>query len=543
MSNGTATALNRTFLAGKIISNYGQSSIDCTVRRLSTEGATIEVESVSGLPEHFHLLIVKEGKPRECKRVWQSNRELGLTFQTAPALLSAKVSEPTTGGGGGEALVRSELFALRAALDEIHVGVLLLDSDLKSHFINRAFRQMWQLADAVADRNPAFVALMYHGRDTNAYQTPTVDLDEYIAERVRLVRVGNAAPLDLRRSDGRVFRMQCAILPDGGRMITYTNITDIVKHSDELEVLRAGVENLQDGILLMDTNLNVQFMNRKVREYWKISELDAAERPSFASLLSSAGRAGVPGLPPSQSRAFCAERIAAVKAGEHTRDIQAPDGRRIRARCTPLEGGGRMLTYCDITDLTKIAEQLETLATIDSMTGLYNRRHFMASAEAEWGRFQRYQRPLTMLMIDIDHFKSVNDRYGHAAGDKVIAAVSEACLTRKRKSDIVGRLGGEEFAVLLPETNVAQARIVAERIRRRIAAMKLQEHDVHFKVTASIGLAEASADMSGVDALFRSSDQALYWAKDNGRNCLFEWTARAESLETAGHQIDGAIGG
>ena len=86
-----------------------------------------------------------------------------------------------------------------------------------------------------------------------------------------------------------------------------------------------------------------------------------------------------------------------------------------------------MLTYCDISDLIRSAEQLERFATTDSMTGLHNRRHFLALAEAEWGRFQRYHRPLSMLMVDIDHFKSVNDRYGHAVGDEAIVAVANAC--------------------------------------------------------------------------------------------------------------------
>jgi diguanylate cyclase (GGDEF)-like protein len=133
-----------------------------------------------------------------------------------------------------------------------------------------------------------------------------------------------------------------------------------------------------------------------------------------------------------------------------------------------------MLTYFDITDLIRNAEQLEKLATTDPLTGLANRRHFLGALDAEWSRFQRYYRSLSILMIDIDYFKNVNDSYGHAVGDEAIRAVAEACLQGKRKSDIVGRVGGEEFAVLLPETTLTRARIVAERIRRRIAAHTLK---------------------------------------------------------------------
>ena len=211
-------------------------------------------------------------------------------------------------------------------------------------------------------------------------------------------------------------------------------------------------------------------------------------------------------------------------ASEPLRDLKTTDGRHIRAHCDITQNDGRMLTYCDVTDLVRNAEQLERLATIDSMTGLYNRRHFLTSSDAEWSRFQRYQRPLSMLMVDIDHFKQVNDRYGHAVGDEAIIAAAQACAGGRRQSDIVGRLGGEEFAVLLPETELDQAAIAAERLRVAIAERVLIAHKVHFRVTASIGIAAASVSMSGIDVLMRGADQALYQAKEQGRNCVVQWS-------------------
>jgi len=206
------------------------------------------------------------------------------------------------------------------------------------------------------------------------------------------------------------------------------------------------------------------------------------------------------------------------------RDLQTTDGRHIRAHCAVQKNGGRMLTYCDVTDLVRTARQMEELATIDSMTGLYNRRHFLELAVAEWSRFQRYYRPLSVLMIDVDHFKSVNDRYGHAVGDQALVSVANACLEGKRSSDIVGRIGGEEFAMLLPETDLYQARTVADRICKAIAADTLRTHEVHFKVTASIGFAAATVSMPGFEALLNAADQALYQAKDQGRNRIVAWS-------------------
>ena len=226
--------------------------------------------------------------------------------------------------------------------------------------------------------------------------------------------------------------------------------------------------------------------------------------------------------------------MAEIRAGDPTpRDLLMPDGRRVRAHCTALEGGGRIITYCDISDLIIKEEQLTKFATTDSLTGLYNRRHFLELCEAEWERFHRYNRPLSLLMVDIDHFKSVNDRYGHAVGDEAIATVGRACISGKRKSDVVGRIGGEEFAILLPETDMAKAEIVATRLCKRVSEQTLMTHMVHFKVTASIGVATASPSMSSFGILMRSADDALYQAKAAGRNRISHWSAPEASKQLA----------
>ena len=504
----------RTFLAGKIIFNFGQSTIDCVVRRMSEDGATLEIQSSVGVPDQFQLKLASQDV-RSCRVLWRSDRQIGVTLGTdehaTPEIDNAKERS-------ADSLMRSQMLALRAALDFVPLGIVLLDANLRAKLINRAFRQMWQLPDEVANSNPSFVTLMHHGRDTVAYEIPQAELDAYVAERVRHVQAGDASPLDLRRSSGDVVRMQCTPLPDGGRMLTYTPVTDIVRYSDELKLLRDALENVEDGVLLLDRDLNASFMNRRMRRFWEVSEQEAASRPTYASLVSRAHRASAPDLPANELARFPARRVAEVKAGDHVRDLQTPDGRRIRTHCTTMSNGGRMLTYVDITDLTQKAAMLETLATTDPLTGLYNRRHFLESLDAEWSRFQRYYRSVSVLMLDIDHFKSVNDRYGHAVGDAAIRAVAAACLDGKRKSDIVGRLGGEEFAVLLPETSLSRARTVADRIRKRVMSAQIVAGKIQFGVTVSIGIAEAAVSMSGIDALMSAADQALYQAKAEGRN-------------------------
>jgi diguanylate cyclase (GGDEF)-like protein len=126
-------------------------------------------------------------------------------------------------------------------------------------------------------------------------------------------------------------------------------------------------------------------------------------------------------------------------------------------------------------------------------------------------------------MLDVDHFKSVNDRYGHAVGDKALRAVAETCGGEKRTADIAGRLGGEEFAIILPETNLAQGMIVADRICAKVAESRLINQLANFAVTISVGVAEAEVEMPGFEALLHAADQALYQAKSQGRNRTVAW--------------------
>jgi diguanylate cyclase (GGDEF)-like protein len=166
----------------------------------------------------------------------------------------------------------------------------------------------------------------------------------------------------------------------------------------------------------------------------------------------------------------------------------------------------------------RLSAGLELLATMDGLTCIFNRRHFEILARAEWGRFQRYGRPLSLLMLDVDKFKSINDRFGHDGGDLVLKAIADDCSSMKRETDIVARLGGEEFVLLLPETEESAAEIVAERLRKQI-----EDHSRVFpgdenQISVSIGVAGATLGMSGFEILLKRADEALYQAKLRGRN-------------------------
>ncbi|MDC7226227.1 MAG: diguanylate cyclase [Spirochaetales bacterium] len=173
--------------------------------------------------------------------------------------------------------------------------------------------------------------------------------------------------------------------------------------------------------------------------------------------------------------------------------------------------------------LKNAKEKLHTLAFTDPLTGLLNRRKFIEVLDQERARASRYGEKLTFIMIDIDHFKAVNDSFGHDAGDKALIRFAEIVKTSLRETDSAGRLGGEEFGIILPETNSQQAKIVAERIRARIENESESMEDGVPQFTASFGIARFDSDHNTSADLTQESDQALYYAKENGRNrvCLY----------------------
>ena len=166
----------------------------------------------------------------------------------------------------------------------------------------------------------------------------------------------------------------------------------------------------------------------------------------------------------------------------------------------------------------KLRDELARLATLDPLTGIYNRRTMVDLAERELARATRAGTRVAALMLDLDHFKQVNDRYGHAAGDEVLrqfVATAQRCL---RKQDLIGRYGGEEFFIVLPDTSREDALLVAQRLRTEVEHTRAAVRDTSIAFTVSVGLAHSGHSGFDLDALLRDADAALYCAKERGRN-------------------------
>lgn len=214
--------------------------------------------------------------------------------------------------------------------------------------------------------------------------------------------------------------------------------------------------------------------------------------------------------------------VAAVSAGEDDVLAGFHQQRRLVFACggilsLVLVGLGCGL-WLSLQKMQLAAQTLEQMATTDPLTGRLNRRAFFAVAEREFERSRRYQTPLAVLMLDIDWFKRVNDTHGHAIGDTVLRTLAGAWFDSLRRLDCVGRIGGEEFAILLPQTSQQDALALAERLRQRTAAIEIIAPQGNFHVTVSIGLACVGSHDANFNQALERADMALYQAKQAGRN-------------------------
>jgi diguanylate cyclase (GGDEF)-like protein len=306
-----------------------------------------------------------------------------------------------------------------------------------------------------------------------------------------------------------------------------------------LETLYAALDNVDSGLLILNQDLRAVYSNPVLHLMFRAnsSEEIRETRPLYADMLAASAQAVAVDL-----EDYVARRLAWVQSGDpRPMDLAMTDGKALRCHLAVLPGGGRMLIYSDVTDIVQHAQELERLATTDGMTGVYNRRHFLTLADREWARARRYGRPISFLMIDIDYFKSINDGFGHHVGDEMIVHLANLARDCKRECDVLARIGGEEFALLLPETDLSQAQIVAERLRAEVAAKSLVVASGSIPATVSIGVATSAATMNDISDLMKAADQALYDAKHAGRNRVICRIARDAAPSIAATGLDTAL--
>ena len=290
----------------------------------------------------------------------------------------------------------------------------------------------------------------------------------------------------------------------------------------ELRKLTSAVEHSPNIVMITDTMGRIEYVNRKFTTItgWSASEVIGKSPEMFRSAHT----------PPD----IFEDLRRSTQAGKEWRgefQSRRKDGSLYWETCSvsPVRDPVGTITHFvalkeDVTEHKRLQDELKRLATLDSLTGMANRRHFLECAQAEIARTLRTGQSLSVMMLDVDHFKALNDSHGHAAGDAALKALAEACRATLRETDIMGRLGGEEFGFILPGDGLDEAAEAAERLRGAISQLSIPVETGTIAITASLGLALLAADEATIDGALRRADHALYQAKQSGRNRV----ARAE---------------
>jgi len=222
-----------------------------------------------------------------------------------------------------------------------------------------------------------------------------------------------------------------------------------------------------------------------------------------------------------------------LKAAESLQEIELKNElleRVYQVRISPLRHGsenkGLLIIFTDITELKSLQRKLEHQAYYDELTGIFNRRAFFQISEQQFAKAKRVEAPFTVMLIDIDHFKQVNDTFGHQVGDQLLKHVVDICRAELKEKMLFARYGGEEFVLALDGMNIEEGAAVAERLRRHVETSFLQVDENRISVTISSGVAEASAmPEETLYQLLNKADLALYAAKHEGRNQVKTYAA------------------
>jgi diguanylate cyclase (GGDEF)-like protein len=344
------------------------------------------------------------------------------------------------------------LTALAEALDHVNVGILLLDRDLRIRFANRRQMEMFGVPRDLLHPGITFREMLERNIPNTRNAIPAQELPAYYARREAEVRAGSIAPTHIDLTDGTRLLLACQPCADGGRILTYVDV------SRELR--------MEDFHAMEQINAELRFNNETMENH-------AARLASLAEATDESAR-------------------------------KAEDARQALER--------------EMVERRQLEARLRQMATTDGLTGALNRSGFLALSQNELDQRAVADRGMALMMLDVDHFKAINDRFGHAGGDLALKHLVSALAAGIRRGDLLGRLGGEEFAILLPKVAPDEAERFAERLVTRIAASPVAYDNRMIGMTISVGLTMATGADRSIERVIARADGALYCAKESGRN-------------------------
>lgn len=412
---------------------------------------------------------------------------------------------------------QTELMRTGQLLDALPAAVLLFDDDGRLVLSNRTWDETGLSGAADPGRNVPPMTI-----DALAAHLARDDGDP--AQPMRAVLTGDSPAFDAEfaattHSGSRHFQLMVRPLapaPFQGATAMLLDVTRRREAEQESRLLRAAVNAVPSGIVITDTDACVEWANPAFTELTGYAIEEALGRRP-AELV----RSGLQGKDFYKRLwdTICAGQVWRGELINKRKDESLYHEALTIAPVSDEHGSIQHFVAIkeDISERKRLEARLIELARTDPLTGLANRRAFTESLGAELDRMRRHGHPLSVLMLDVDLFKRVNDQHGHATGDRVLRTVAEAMRTNVRATDALGRVGGEEFAIALVETGGDAALELAERIRSAVAAARIETHGQSIGVTMSVGVTVARGDDT-VDGVLSRADAALYAAKSGGRN-------------------------
>ncbi len=440
--------------------------------------------------------------------------------------LKLKLAHLITRRSQKHALRTSE--ALRATLDNMVQGIISVKSNGVIQFINERCLDLLGLDRTDIRNNATFKDLVDHLTAKGEYQTGIVTDSEQTEEYASARDTAQFSPSFVRtRTNGTVLEVKTTSSADGGFIRTITDVTKHERAREQINRLSAkaeferaqfktAVNKMPLGLIMFDTEHKVTICNDRYREIYGLTIEETALGTSLSEMLLCRARVGT--IEVLQSDNAIDRLIEIAKANqEHSWNSRLGDGRLINVRHNPLADGGWVSVHEDITVRRLAEEKIEHMAEHDPLTNLANRTKLMSDLN-NCQQVLANGEQFAVLLLDLDHFKAINDTLGHPIGDKLLIEASKRLLATSRSNDLVARLGGDEFAII--ERNIvgpAAAEALAVRLMASLGQPYLIEgHQI--VVGASIGIACASHDYNTAETLLQAADIALYQAKHDGRN-------------------------
>ena len=493
-----------------------------------TEGTDFRLDSfLQGAKDRtWHILTLADGRMIEIQRTpmkdggWVATHVDITEKRRADALLAESTAEVKR---------TSERFDV--AISNMAQGLSLFDADKKLVISNRRYQEMYRLPDElVLPGTPSDRILQYYvdrgetnlAVDQQVQLLPTQPKQSFIP------------------SDGREIFIQRKPLPDGGWVATHEDVTEqkrgerlLAENAAELKAMNerfdAALNNMSQGLCMFDAEQKVVVSNARYGEIYHLGREQIKPGTSLAQILEYRRETGT-------GFAGVAPEIYLTQNVREAKEIrELVDGRIVAIARHMMANGGWLTTHEDITERALNEKKIAYLAQHDLLTGLANRALFSEKLEEAAKRLKRHSTNFTVLMLDLDKFKAVNDTLGHPAGDQLLVEVARRLQSSLRDTDVVARLGGDEFAII--QENEKNQSDGAVALARKIIALIEQPFDIHghrVGVGTSIGIAFAPEHGSDAETLLQKADVALYAAKSGGRNdfCVFQ----SELTEAADRQ-------